>query len=358
MSSVVETSNADTHSTVDSSVTTAAELSGKRDAEQRRGHFLIGPKFDSLFVANIYWPLLFAVCWFSGDDVRTGVLFWQVYFITAPHRWITLILVSTDRNRTRGRGLAFVGIAVAIVGGVCLLQLSTASLLCLGAIDYVWNAWHFAAQHHGIYRIYQRKSSVAKSPAAAPYSWIDTAEKAVFRAFLLYVIARVAGTGWHIGPEDWTWQLKSLDVFVAAIPVLLLAVQAIRCRRLNLFRPGQVYYFSVMALFLAMLWAAHAEQRHMVLQLALASAVFHSVEYMAVVTWASTSEAQKARRDLVGTMARTWVLFLAFFVLFLGFTNYMIASGYQHLWIMLNLMVAFLHYAYDGMIWKARRASA
>ena len=38
------------------------------------------------------------------------------------------------------------------------------ALTCLLAVDYVWNAWHFAAQHHGIYRIYGRLGGPARGP--------------------------------------------------------------------------------------------------------------------------------------------------------------------------------------------------
>lgn len=312
---------------------------------------LISRMVDAFFIANLYWPLLFVVCWWNGEELRTGVLFWQVYFVTAPHRWITLILVATDRRRTKGSEMLFLGIAGAVLGSVCILNFSTGSLLCLGAIDYVWNAWHFAAQHHGIHRLYRR----TESAFAPPSRFGDLVEKTLFRAFLLYVIARVAGVGWRTGPPDWSWHLKSADLLIAMIPGLLLVMAILRNPGRKILVPQRIYFLSVMTMFLAMLWAAHFERKHIVLQLALASAVFHSVEYMAVVTWASTSASQKSRSDLVGRMARQWALFLAFFVLFLGTTNYMLASGNQHLWIMINLIVAFLHYAYDGLIWKSGR---
>jgi hypothetical protein len=315
----------------------------------RQQGFLIGPIFDLLFIANLYWPLLFLVSQAAGEEFHTGMLFWQVYFITAPHRWITLILVGLDREKTSGREWKFAAVGALIVISCLSVRVGTGSLICLGALDYFWNAWHFASQHHGIFRIYHRHQNRAAGHSLA------TLEKVAYRGFLIYVIARVAGVGWHTGEPGWSWHLAEIDPFVAVIPIGLIAAAIMNPARTRQSRAGLVYLVSVMALFLAMLYAAHYERRQLVIQLALASAIFHSVEYMAIVTWSSTTETQRQRQDIAGAMARKWILFLAFFILFLGFTNYVVAAGYQQLWILVNLIVAFLHYAYDGMIWKSRR---
>src|SRR5688572_11790919 len=116
--------------------------------------WLVGPWFDLLLIANIAWPLVLVVQFNDGFSGREGVLFWQLYFITTPHRWITLALVFLDRERLAQRRWLFLGIA-AVVVAVCLgVRIATGTLTCLLTIDYLWNAWHFASQHHGIYRIY------------------------------------------------------------------------------------------------------------------------------------------------------------------------------------------------------------
>lgn len=326
------------------------ELTGPASASPRQSLFLLGPWFDLLFIANLYWPVLLLADVFGGEAWHGGLLFWQVYFVTAPHRWITLFLVGCDRRKTAGREWTFVAVTSGIVGGCLALQLGTNSLLCLGAIDYIWNAWHFASQHHGIHRIYERRENFNVSRR-----WAGI-RKLLFRTFLLYVIARVAGLGWHIGELNWTWELRRADPYMACLPVaLLFGNWRYRDRRAP--SMSQVYFSSVMLLFLSMLAAAHFEQRQLVLQLALASAVFHSVEYFAIVSWASSSRSNCERVDVIGAMARNWALFVSFFILFLGVTNYVLAVGYEHIWILLNLIVAFLHYAYDGMIWKSQRPS-
>ena len=96
-----------------------------------------------------------------------------------------LPVVFGDRDRFRRRRLAFVGVAAAVVAVVLGVRLSTGALVCLLAVDYVWNAWHFAAQHHGIYRVYGR------AVTAAGKAWLQ------YWLFSYYNPQNVLGFGVH-----------------------------------------------------------------------------------------------------------------------------------------------------------------
>ncbi|QDU40331.1 hypothetical protein Mal4_46870 [Maioricimonas rarisocia] len=317
-----------------------------RPAAPARG-YLIGPWFDLLFVANLFWPLVLLVDWWGGSDVHDGLLFWQVFFVTTPHRWITLFLVAGDPSRMQGRPLRFGLIALIAVVGCLAVKGSTGTLACLVTLDYLWNAWHFASQHHGIARIYARKAG-AMNPQTKTAAF-RRLEVILFRGFILYVTARVAGWSW-----DWQWlttAAQSLDIMMLAVPVTIVLMTCLPTANVTL--PRLCYTASVMTLFTALLLAVHFQQRTLVLQLALASALFHAVEYLAVVTWSARSGADRA--DLFGRVARRWGLYLLGFVVVLGATNWMLQQGFFETWLLLNLMVAFLHYAYDGMIWKSPR---
>lgn len=318
-------------------------------AKALHNSFLLSPAIDLFFIINLTWPFIFLIDAVGGETVHGSMLFWQVYFVTAPHRWITLFLVMFDRQRTSGREKSFLVIGGLIVAACLSLKLGTSSLLCLGVIDYLWNAWHFASQHHGIFRLYQRKAHVNLSPTSA------LVEKFLFRGFLLYVIARVAGVGWEFSEYSPDWDLSQVDPVMAGIPLFLLVMAGIRTRFARSSLPGLMYFASVSLMFLSLLYAAHLERRQLVIQLSLASAVFHSIEYMAIVMWSSTTPKYRERHDVMGNLARSWLSFLTFFILFLGVTNYLIAEGYEETWILINLIVAFLHYAFDGMIWKSRK---
>ncbi len=314
------------------------------DQVQPSARYLVTPWFDLLFVCNLYWPLLLLIEGWGGLRAHETLLFWQVFFVTTPHRWITLFLVFGDRERLQHSGGLFAGIAILVVGSVSLLWLSTGSLLCLMAVDYLWNAWHFAAQHHGIYRIYSRQNGEARA-------WLVQAEKWLFRLFILYVIARVAGWSWQY--EQLTQLAHSCDLWMLLIPAAVLGLQ---CERgLKRSWSGLIYTASVLSLFSAMLLAVHFDAKQMVLQLALASALFHAVEYLAIVSWSMNSGKTASRRDLFGHVGSRWLGYLVVFVVLLGASAWMLEQGAFKLWAAINLMAAFLHYSFDGIIWKKPR---
>jgi hypothetical protein len=58
---------------------------------------------------------------------------------------------------------------------------------------------------------------------------------------------------------------------------------------------------------------------------------------------------------LFQVMAWRWLSWLAAYVVILGLFAVLLQRGAALWWMGLNLWAAFLHYAYDGMIWKLRR---
>jgi len=315
-----------------------------RDRNQRTAGWLVGPWFDALLIANVAWPLLLLLQVGEGFSGQDGLRFWQVYFLTTPHRWITLVLVFFDRERLgRGRA-AFVAIAVAVVL-LCLgMRLATGTLTCLLTIDYLWNAWHFASQHHGIYRIYARHSSSALLAGLALEKWS-------MRLFLLYVIIRVAGATWPYAALEQV--LRTADWLVVAIPAWLLIRDFSDPGRS---RPRRLYLLSVVALYVSLLAAVHFNRPALVLSLATASAAFHASEYLALVAWAVRGRhaTMPGQLGVLGYLAPRWGVALAIFVLILGAAGWLLDQHLMRIWLLVNVIVAFLHYAYDGLIWRRR----
>src|SRR5262245_64180331 len=95
---------------------------------------------------------------------ETVVDFWQVYFLTLPHRWITLIILVLDPGRRGGKGLFLAAIASAVFLLLLGVRLGTSAFTYLAVVDYIWNAWHFGSQHAGVLRIYSRKVGGAWAP--------------------------------------------------------------------------------------------------------------------------------------------------------------------------------------------------
>lgn len=319
----------------------------------RASGFLFSPLIDLLFIANVLWPLILLADWIGGVTTHQGLSFWQIYFITTPHRWVTLVLVAFDQKKTADRKGLFVGLGLAIVVACLCLRFGTGTLLCLGVIDYIWNAWHFSSQHHGIYRIYQRRQNEHRNNGAT------RTEKFLFRGFLLYVIARVAGWAWSEGPFPGSDMLAPLDLIVCLIPLFFVLRQSLQLR--NRDRSGIasfVYLTSMMGLFTAMLYGCHIQDSQLVLRLALASAIFHSLEYMAIVSWSvqqsrAKPQPSETQSGMFAYLASMWMLFLVAFVVIIGAGNYLLSLGYFEVWVMINMVVAFWHYCFDGLIWKS-----
>jgi hypothetical protein len=327
--------------------------------------WLFSPWIDALGIANIAWPLYVLAQTGDGFSGQAGLHFWQIYFVTTPHRWITLFIVFLDRERLqRHRGL-FLGIASGVVL-LCLgLRLTTGALTCLLAVDYLWNAWHFASQHHGIYRIYGRSGPVVAATE-------QTIEKWAMRGFLLYVTLRVASATWTDTALE--YHLRQWDWIVLLVPAWLLLRCLSRHRRTAEAATGAdnpacrgrleslrnmsqfLYLVSVLCLYLAMLWAVHERRLSLVLSLATAAALFHAIEYLTLVSWSmrQRNAALAGRLGALGYLAPRWGIALAAFVIILGAGGWLMDQRLVEEWLFLNVVVAFLHYAYDGIIWRRR----
>jgi hypothetical protein len=316
--------------------------------------WLVGPWFDALFLANLAWPIIVLAAYQGFAWLNDPLTFLQVYFLSSPHRWITLVLVFCDRDRFAAQPWKFGGLAAAlVVGGLALVGVAAAipsltdSLMLLMMVDYVWNAWHFAAQHAGIARIYGRMSRADQPAAEAEF------EKAAIRSLVLWVFLRVALYVAAHGPYAdnvafITPYLPWLDP-VALIPAMILLVREWRACWPG--SSGRVFYITSVVVHytaqLAGLWIGDAA---LIQGLFLASAVFHAVEYLAICGWSVQKKTTGIWRYQI---TRTGVAVLAFMTV-LGVVNLAIAAQSAYVWALITLLVSLLHYAYDGIIWKAR----
>jgi hypothetical protein len=308
------------------------------------GDWLVSPAFDLLFLANLGW-LLALVPGYVAADGAVHIEFWQIYFLTTPHRWITLLLVAADPDRRTGRDRLFVGLAVLAALAVAGVYLTFGGFLCLLLVDYIWNGWHFASQHAGVLRVYSLKSGGGRP------RW----EKHGLRLFVFYVIARTAGwtTGWL---EEWPAAATWLPAFDAAAMVLAATLLVPELMTGPGRRPGKsIYLASVVGLYAALLGALVAGQGVLVLALTAAGATFHAVEYLALVTHYAWRRQSVGGGGLFRTLARHWLTLLAAYVLVFGLVSAAVQPRGFDWWVGLNLWAAFLHYAYDGLIWKLRR---
>ena len=115
------------------------------------------------------------------------------------------------------------------------------------------------------------------------------------------------------------------------------------------------YLASVCGLYSLLLLALSEQLPALVLSLTVAAALFHAVEYLALVTHYAWRRQTVGSPGLFRTLARHWLVALAAFVLVLGTFAAVVQRQGVAWWTGLNLWAAFLHYAYDGLIWKLRQ---
>ena len=329
------------------------ESSARRDLADSK--WLFSPGIDLLLISILLWPVILLVCVWGGTDALSGIGFWQVYFVTTPHRWITLVIVFLDRDRFGQRPVSFVALALAVVI-LCLgVRVSTGTLTCLLTVDYLWNGWHFASQHHGIYRIYGRQAQARRgTPGGNAVQRHGFAARVAMRGFVLYVIARIAQWSWSL--PEWEAVLTHVDWFVLTLPCLLVARELVARTATSL--ACVAYLASVLVLYTSLLLAAHYQRPDLVLILTTLSALFHATEYLTIVT-------QVVRRKhldrpsgcgVMSFLAPRWGFTLLTFMMVLGLGSSFAEAHWMKTWLLLNVIVAFLHYGYDGMIWKSRRS--
>ena len=318
--------------------------------------WLIGPAEDLLFLANWTWPLVALLfVWLDRSGVMISVKLsavYALYLVSTPHRWITLGLVALDKERLTRKGPTLL-----VVGGLtCLFFFGlwgwTRDVALLVLIQYVWNLWHIVAQHVGVARIYAVRAQPEKRSSG-------TEEKYLLRLLAFYAFWRVLSLGLAdyaavgFGP-GWLERLSlptgKYDALLLAVPAALLIRAASGFdRRLA----GKYWYLaSVCAHYGSMIIFCHFHMTVWALAVTMTNGLFHAVEYFAVVTWSVRPRANKEGAWLAAPLFRHWASTLLIFIFSIATLGLVVTSGHARAWILVNALVSYLHYAYDGVIWK------
>jgi hypothetical protein len=115
-----------------------------------------------------------------------------------------------------------------------------------------------------------------------------------------------------------------------------------------------LYLSSVFGLYSALLLGIHVASDAVFSGLLVAQAVFHAVEYLAIIGW---DMQRKTPQAIWGFLAPRAAIIVILFSLVIGFANYAVAAQSIYAWMLITLLVSLLHYGYDGMIWKSPRRS-
>ena len=313
------------------------------EPERIIGHrpWLFSPWIDLLFIVNVAWVLAF-LPGFVDSSGEPFLSFWTVYFLATPHRWLTLFLVAFDPECRAGRTPLFGVVAVAVGGLVAFLYVAIGNLDLLAFAYAVLVAWHFAAQHSGVLRIYSRRGGTGFRPLEI---WGP-------RLFVVYAGLRIL-PGFDAFAA-WAWlPLESLDWFFLAVPCVMLLMELTAARAVNI--PKILYMLSFSSLFAAVIFAARAHAEMLCLALFTAATAFHSIEYMAIVFRYVERREEVGGAGPIRAVSRNVPLALAWYVVGSGILYAFGNELMMGVWFAINLWASILHCAFDGMIWKLRR---
>ena len=313
--------------------------------------WLIGPQADILFIANAAWPVVALLLWLNHRVFHTGLELYLMYVIGTPHRWITPGLVALDKERLAARWptLLFVGAATSAAFFAIWFKTRDIGLLIL--LAYLWNLWHVAAQNAGVVRIYGIHGQPEKRGSGA-------LEKYLLRAFMLYAFLRVGSLGVDfqnaIPLISWIARL-SIDagrydgLFMLIPPFLAMREARAYDPRLT---GKYVHLASVLLNYSAMIAFCHWRMPGWALAVATANALFHATEYFGIVTWSVQRRADPGRAWHLPSLMRNWPVTLLVFLYAVAGLSFFLVARFTYVWMMANTLVACLHYAYDGVLWK------
>ncbi|MGE3809327.1 MAG: hypothetical protein AB7K24_32075, partial [Gemmataceae bacterium] len=121
-------------------------------------------------------------------------------------------------------------------------------------------------------------------------------------------------------------------------------------------RLGRVIYMgSICCVYTGLLLASHFFLPSLMIGFVLAANYIHATEYLAIVSWAMKKRHGRTETGLWGYIMPRWTGSLVIFMLALSGCMILLARHQYMIFLILTLFVSYLHYAYDGMIWKGKR---
>ena len=313
--------------------------------------WLLGPQADTLFIANAAWPLIAVLLWLNQRVMHTGMDLFLMYVIGTPHRWLTPGLVANDKERLAARWPTLLFVGGATTAAFFGIWFKTKDIGLLIMLAYLWNIWHVVAQHAGVVRIYAIAGQPEKRTSGA-------AEKYLLRMFMLYAFLRIGSLGvdFQNAMPLISWISRfSIDKGVFDAPFLLIPAYLIfrEARAFDRRLMGKyIHLTSVLANFIAMIAFCHFGLQAWALAVATANAVFHATEYFGIVTWSVNRRADAGKAWFLPALMQKWTVTLLLFLYAVAALSFLLVTRRPYVWMMANTLVACLHYAYDGVLWK------
>jgi hypothetical protein len=303
--------------------------------------WIISPIFDLLFFANVYWVLAFLPLYTSSEG-EPYIQFWMAYFLATPHRWLTLFVAVTDRDRRQGQTWLFLSIGILIAALIGVAVWISGDFRSLSLLYTLVLGWHFAGQHQLVWNIYSGQAST-------PNRWF---EQILPMLFIMYTNVRLVSFVEPMLRIESVNVVRWADTVMLFVPGTLLASNLSGISRERL--PRLLYISSVLGLWSSVLWTTREHQDSLCSIILGAVTVFHSVEYLALVSFYARRRQEIGSRGLFREMACHWGAVLGWFVIVSGMLYTLGNVFFSTACFAVNIWASFVHCAYDGIMWRVR----
>ncbi len=307
------------------------------------------PATDLIFFSFGWIPVFLSLIVFK-EHIGFIILF--VLMFTSVHRHYTFALVYGEKEEFEKRKTIYVLLPIMAVL-VTFVSLYLDSFQILVALSVLWVLYHSVSQKYGITRIYSRKAGYGEA-------WI---EKGVIFSWFVYLffalMEKEKGTlnQYQAGKVilsytgDYLGYLTLISYFLLSVAVfftLLFVYQEFKNRH-QLSTAKVLYVFSTLLLYFIFF--------HSLVVGFIVFGFSHALEYIAFVNIFVNSKYKKkpdSRSPLAMASKKLWLCSALFSVGILVLSLLGMKLN-ENAFLIYIVGSSFLHFIYDGLIWKVRR---
>ncbi len=311
-------------------------------------YWIKNPEVDSIFF-SFGWILIFlALVMFKQYQ---GIIIVLVLLFNYVHRHLTFALVYGEKEEFNRKKEIYIVLPLLAVF-VTYLSLVFGFFKILLTISVLWTMYHTVTQKYGITRIYSRKAGYGEG-------WIDKGIIYSWFVFLFFALANkeketiiqyqagqviLNAIGDNI---SYLIYPAYVSFFVAIIFTLIYAYSEYKNRdKISIAK--NLYVVSVLLLYSTFFYSLIAGY--------IVFGFSHAIEYIAFVNIFVKSKYKKKTSDSVLAKAskKLW-LYSSLFALVVVVLSLTGLKYNQNALLIYIVGSSFLHFIYDGMIWKVRR---
>ncbi|MDA0709079.1 MAG: hypothetical protein O3B73_02585 [bacterium] len=317
-------------------------------ATQPKSNWIITP-FVDLSCLSLGWLAFFFIPYYFADHSETFRLLAVTTF--AAHRYFTFPLIYLDPVEFQRRKAIYLltpVLCLAIVGLCYYFRIDEPEMF---AIWYLFNYFHFVRQKYGILRIYSGKARWGhkRLDAWTSYLWGIAGFAFMFgyqsdvEGRVMHYLRTLSG-GTPI-PMEMTWLAY---LFASLITCVWLAYEFLNPEQKNW--PKLIFLFSVVFMYgVVPILSTDA--------LFIATSFSHAAEYIALVgfTVKNKSRQHAFESPVLARAARHILLSTAGFIIATSGMLYGLKTLSLLAFLVFTYGTSFMHFIFDGMIWKLRR---